>query len=279
MIFPGDNGPYTEPPEYFLTTEPEDIGQDIVFLTTQQDVSLSETNSKETEEMQHGRTYNPTKQDKEAVLIETPPQFVTPTSEHQEIPSIKGTLEVAKKASYPDSFQPAPENPHTDHEVLPTPSPESGGPTFLTTEETTSKSTEPIEDPDWMVYNSTSEADLDEEYYEGSDLPVSQEDHTISVTSHHPAGSDSTVFGRLEEEEEDTTDSLVEISPHTEKMDPYSTDLQPYFTNGTEENQPVESEEETSDPSESLMGLNISSISERVPTFNTSKTAPFLFKT
>ncbi|XP_013880022.1 brevican core protein [Austrofundulus limnaeus] len=272
--FKSDNGPYTEPPEYFLPTEPEDIGQDIVFLTTQQDVSLSESNSKETEEMQHGQTHNPTKQDKEAVLIESPPQFVTPSSEHQEIPSTEDTREDVKKTSCPDSFQTAPENPHTDGDVLPTTSPEFGGPSLPTTEGTTSRSIESTEDPDWLVYNSTSEADLDEEQYEGSELPVSQEDHTINVTSDHPSVSESAVLGRLDEEEEEegTTDSLVEISPQIEKMDPYSTSLQPYFTNGTEENQPTEeSEEETSDPSdEGLMGLNISSISERVPTFNTS---------
>ncbi|GLD53245.1 brevican core protein-like protein, partial [Lates japonicus] len=56
--FRSDNGPYTEPPQDFLSTEPEDIGQDIVFSThpAQEELSLSEATEQGVEEVQHAQT-------------------------------------------------------------------------------------------------------------------------------------------------------------------------------------------------------------------------------
>ncbi|XP_017284056.1 brevican core protein [Kryptolebias marmoratus] len=267
--FKSDNGLYTESPQDFLVTEPEDIGQDIVFLTTQQDASLSEIMSKETEK-QHAQTSKPS-------------EFVTPSSEHQENPSTKDSWEVVKKISYPDSFQPAPEeNPHTDHEesqVLPTTSPKLDAltveeTTFLPADVTTSESMGPTEDHTYetgspqLVYNSTSEADLHEGHHEESDLPVTQEEHTTDITSAHPSVTESAVLGKLGEDV--TTVSVVEISPHTEDTEAHSTTPLPSFTNSTSENQSgdEESEEETTTPSDD--SLNTSSTSEGLPASNSS---------
>lgn len=235
--------------------------------------------SKETEETNNAPTHEPTKQHKEAAVKENPPRFVTPSED----PSTKDTGELVK-VIHPDSFQLAPEeNPHTAHEEsqVPPTSPTFAGLTvdndsLLTTDGAASESTPPTEEhmfgsesPDWLVHSSTSEADLDEERHEGSDLPVSQEDHTTDVTSDRPSVTESAVLGKLEEV---TADSAVGVSPRAEESDARSTTLLPSLTNSTYEDQSVEPEEETGDlTDDNLVGFNISSVSEEVPASNSSK--------
>ncbi|KAE8289242.1 Brevican core protein Brain-enriched hyaluronan-binding protein [Larimichthys crocea] len=125
------NGPHTESPQDSLTTEPEDIGQDIVFLTNpaEEEVSLSDVTTKGGEEVLHAQTANPVEQgpveaqsttsgyDKEQLLTAHIHQSVTPSSEHPEHSTPEDTLELIEKDSYPESYQPAPEeNPDKDHE-------------------------------------------------------------------------------------------------------------------------------------------------------------------
>ncbi|KAG8009781.1 Brevican core protein, partial [Nibea albiflora] len=124
------NGPHTESPQDSLTTEPEDIGQDIVFLTNsaEEEVSLSDVTTKGGEEVLHAQTANPVEQgpveaqsttsgyDKEPLLTAHIHQSVTPPPEHQEHSTTEDTEELIEKDSYPESYQPAPEeNPDTDH--------------------------------------------------------------------------------------------------------------------------------------------------------------------
>ncbi|XP_019120249.2 brevican core protein isoform X3 [Larimichthys crocea] len=125
------NGPHTESPQDSLTTEPEDIGQDIVFLTNpaEEEVSLSDVTTKGGEEVLHAQTANPVEQgpveaqsttsgyDKEQLLTAHIHQSVTPSSEHPEHSTPEDTLELIEKDSYPESYQPAPEeNQDKDHE-------------------------------------------------------------------------------------------------------------------------------------------------------------------
>ncbi|KAM8735488.1 brevican core protein isoform 3-T3 [Acanthopagrus schlegelii] len=134
--FKSDNGPYTESPQEFLATEPEDIGQDI-FLTNpaEEEFSPTKVTAKWVEEVQQAQTANPVKlgpveaqsptlgHDEEMLETVDLHQSVTPPSE-----STEDIVEVIEKASYPESYQPAPEenphtepeeNPHTEHEENP----------------------------------------------------------------------------------------------------------------------------------------------------------------
>ncbi|XP_045900937.1 brevican core protein isoform X2 [Micropterus dolomieu] len=221
--FRSDNGPYTESPQDFLATEPEDIGQDIVFLTNpaQEEFSLSEVTAKGGEEVQRAQTANPVKQgpeeahpprtgyDKEPLLTVDLHQSVTPPSEHQAHLFTEDTLELIEKARYPDSYQPAPEeSPDTDDEeshVLPTASLKANGvvtvgeeSTLPTTGATTSESVEPSEHHiseneslDAPAVNETSGTDANGlfnsslEVPQEGDLPVVQEDHTPDVHLDH----------------------------------------------------------------------------------------------
>lgn len=146
FFFSGDNGPYTESPQDFQATEPEDIGQDIVFIPSQveKELSMSEVMAKGGEEVIHTQTATPVKQgpveaqsptlshEQELPLAESLQHSTTPQSESVEHWSTVDTLELIERASYPESYQPAPEeNPHIDHEqdqeshLLLTPSPDS----------------------------------------------------------------------------------------------------------------------------------------------------------
>lgn len=131
FFFSGDNGPYTESPQDFQATEPEDIGQDIVFIPNQveKELSMSEVMAKGGEEVVHTQTATPVKQgpveaqsptldhEQELPLAEDLQHSTTPQSESLEHSSTVDTLELIERASYPESYQPAPEeNPHIDHE-------------------------------------------------------------------------------------------------------------------------------------------------------------------
>ncbi|KAK2845077.1 hypothetical protein Q5P01_011736 [Channa striata] len=133
--FKSVNSPYTEPPQGFLATEPEDIGQDIIFLTNP---AQEEVTAKGGEQVQRAHTVSPVKQgpvevqsptlrfDKDP-LLSVDLHSVTPLPDHQEHISTKGTWEQIEKASYTESYQPAPEGTsETDHEesyLFPTTSP------------------------------------------------------------------------------------------------------------------------------------------------------------
>ncbi|KAM9353601.1 LOW QUALITY PROTEIN: brevican core protein [Symphorus nematophorus] len=310
LFIPGDNGPYTESPQDFLATEPEDIGQDIVFLTNpaEEEFSLSKVTAKAGEEVQHAQTANPVKlgpveaqsptlgYDKEPSLMVDPHQSVTPPSEHL---STEKTEEIIGKASYPESYQPAPEeNPHADHEeshhVLPTAGDES---TLPTTDATTSESEETsehhisvTESLDTPGPNATSGTDANELLSSSSvvpqegDLPVLQEDHTPDVHLENSetelvySSTSYDVSGQPEEASSGTVEeiSALTTSPHTEETDVHSTTLLPSFDNSTPENHPTEEEsgeestnarleEETQNSvTQSLIGMDTSATSELV---------------
>ncbi|XP_076593416.1 brevican core protein isoform X2 [Chaetodon auriga] len=295
--FRSNNGPYTESPLDFLATEPEDIGQDIVFLTnpSEEQLSLSEVTAKGGDEVHHAQTANPVKQgpveaqsptlgyDKEPVLTVDPHQSVTPPSEHQEHLPTEDTLELIEKASYPESYQPAPdENPDADHEshIPPTGSPKADGvltvgedSTLPTTDATSSAESEETTEHHISVTESldtpgqiaTSGADANEllssspEVPQEGDLPVLQEDHTPDVHPEHASETEldhsSTSHvdsGQPEEASAGTVEeiSALTVSPHTEGAGVHSTTLLPSFDNSTPESHPTgeESGEETANP-------------------------------
>lgn len=247
------------------------------------------------EEVLRAQTANPVKQDpvnaqsptlgydKEPLLTVDLHQSVTPPSEHQEHLSTEDTRELVEKASYPDSYQPVPEeSPDTDHEeshVLPTTSPTADSvvtavedSTLPTSDVTTSESGEPpehhiseTESLDTLAVNATSGADANElldsspEVPQEGDLPVLQEDHTPDVHLEHASETElvysSTsydVSGQPEEASAGTVEEISEVttSPHTEETDVHSTTLLPSFDNSTPENHPTEEEsgEESASP-------------------------------
>ncbi|XP_023144138.2 brevican core protein isoform X1 [Amphiprion ocellaris] len=290
--FRSDNGFYTESPQDFLATEPEDIGQDIVFFTNpaQEEVSQSDVTPTIVEEVQRALMTNPAKQDpvethsttlgydKEPLLTVDLPQSMTPLSEHQEHLPTKDTWTPIEKASYPESYQPAPEeNPDTDDEeshVHPPTSPTddseltvaedssipSVDPTTLVNEDTLEPHISDTESPDTLDVNATSGVDVYEqlnsssEVHQESDLPVLQEDHTPDAHLEHASGTElvysSTSYDVSEQPEEASTGTAEEISvvtttsPHTEETDVHSTTPLPSLDNSTSENHPTEEDSE-----------------------------------
>lgn len=214
--------------------------------------------------------------DKEPLLIVDLYQSATPPSEHHVL-STDVALEIIGKASYPESYQPAPkENLHTDHEeshVLATTSPKADyvetigeGSTLTTTDETTAESGDTPEHPGSVteslrtpVLNATSESNANE-LLDGSpvvpqegDLPVLQEDHPPDVHLEHSSETElihwSTFHDLSGQPEKASAGTVEEIpvltaSPHTEKADVHSTTLVPSFDNST----PQESGEESANP-------------------------------
>lgn len=317
---PGDNSPYTESPQDFLATEPEDIGQDIIFFTNpaQEEVSLSAVTAKGGEEVLQAQTANPVKQgfvkdqfptpgyDKKLLVTVDFHQSVTLPSQHQEHLSTKDTWEPVEKASYPESYQPAPEeNPDTDHDeshIQPTSSPETDdvsttdGTTAEPSERHVSEYNQETESLDTPVVNATSGADANEllnsssEAQQETDLPVSQEDHTpvadledASETELVHSSASYDVSGQPEEASAGNEEemSVMTTSAHTEEPDVLSTTALPSFDNSTPENHPAEEEsgEESANPDEetqnpvtySLVAMETSSTSGLVPTADSSK--------
>lgn len=184
-----------------------------------------------------------------------------------------------EKASYPESYQPAPdENLHTDHEeshVLPTTPPKAEDVVTVgqdsplpTTDATTLESREKSEQHvsvteslDTPGLNATSGSDAHEllnsspEVPQEGDLPVLQEDHTPDGHLKHTFETElvysSTFYDVSGQPEEASAGTFEEISvltttsPHTEETDVHSTTLVPMFDNSAP---PEESGEETANP-------------------------------
>lgn len=255
LLSPGDNGPYTDSPQD-LATEPEDIGQDIVFVTTtpQEEVSMNEATTDGAEEVQPVYTTNPIKPvavDAHSVTMSQftvdLPQTVTPPSDHQEHMPTTDSGELIKKVYHPESYQPAPEedpDPHDEESsVLPSPSadvvtvayseiiptsdvinPEQGEPTGHHSSATES----PLQSTVFVSLATPGADDLHQE----SDIPVLQEEHksyvhseNVAVTEFVYATISSDVSGQPEEASTDTFEemSVVKTSFPTEVEDVLST--------------------------------------------------------
>lgn len=220
-LLPGDNGPYTESPLDFLATEVEDIGQDIVFLPSavEEEFSISEVMAKGGEDLLHAQTATPVKQgpveaqspalgrDQVVPLVEDLPPSATPSSQTFKHSSTVDTVELMEQVSYPESYQPVPEeNLHIDHEeshVLPTSSfQETAAEEFVasltvppTTDGTTLATAEtsgyhPSVTESLFIWGPN--ATEDDQLFSSSvvpqegDLPVVQEDHTTPVIPSEP---------------------------------------------------------------------------------------------
>ncbi|TDH11267.1 hypothetical protein EPR50_G00059240 [Perca flavescens] len=214
-----NNGAYTESPQDFLATKPENIGQDIVFLTNpaEEEFGRGEAAAKGAEEVQLARTASPVQQshmeaqaitlsyDKQPFTVDIS-ESVNRTSEHQEhLSTENSTWEAIEKASHTENYQPASEgNPDTDHDeshTFPTTSPKADG-VVTVDEDSTSPandatipaSAEPseyhisvTESLGTTAVSATSGADANEllssspEVPQEGDLPVLQEDHTTDA--------------------------------------------------------------------------------------------------
>lgn len=133
----GDNGPYSEVPLHAFTTEPDDIGQDIVPFADPMEDIYTEVVPKGGEMLHQGQAFSPltpgfqsptSRSDKEPALMRNLP--VTPSSKHEEHSSSDAS-EVTEKVSDPEFNQPAPEeDSQTDSleaRVRPTTSPATEG--------------------------------------------------------------------------------------------------------------------------------------------------------
>lgn len=239
--------------------------------------------------------------DKEPLLIVDLYQSVTPLSEHQDVLSTDETLELIGKASYPESYQPAPkENLHTDHEeshLLATTTPKADyvetigeGSTLSTTDATTAESGDTPEHPGSVteslhapIFNAASESNVNE-LLDGSpvvpqegDLPVLQEDHTPDVHLEHSAETElihGSTFHDISGQPEKASAGTVEeipvltASPHTEEAGVHSTTLVPSFDNST----PQESGEESANPP--LNEDAQTSVTQALISLDTSKLIP-----
>ncbi|MEQ2199984.1 hypothetical protein XENOCAPTIV_018976, partial [Xenoophorus captivus] len=280
-----DNGPYTESPQDALTTGLEDIGQDIVFQTTQEDATLSEATPEGRGEIQHAQATNPVKQ-----VPETSPQTLTPLPDHDETFSTRESWELIKKESYSDSYQPAPKGtPNKDHEeshLFPTSSQFDAHENLTTPiiSITSSGSFVPKEGQtsetvslDWLAVNVTSEGDLEKIHHEESDLPVSEEDYSTDVLSKHVFVTEPAV-SVIPEEDARTVVQIpaVTTSSHTEEDNVSSTSQFTSLAYSTSESPAEEvSGEGTSDALDedtqgsvtpSWMGMGAVSTSVVVPT-------------
>ncbi|XP_075994423.1 brevican core protein [Genypterus blacodes] len=277
--FRSANEPYTESPQDFLATKPEDIGQDIVSQTVRDEVSLSEVTAHEDAETlpvpEDHEVKEVTVEDqtptsshvKELLLTVDLHGSVTPTSEHGEHLSTTDVWEPVEKASYPESYQPAPEeSPHTTHLLStdeeshehPTSSPEVYGAltvedsTLLTTVPPTSESQEPSEtqgtqSPDMASVHSTSGAaatELLEQSTEEHDL----QEHTPDVHMEHATETElvysSTSSGKQEEVSTSRAGevSVIATSPPAEEPDRHSTTHLMFFDFSSPEFHPTEEE-------------------------------------
>lgn len=272
FFFSGDNGPYTESPQDFQATEPEDIGQDIVFIPSQveKELSMSEVMAKGGEEVVHTQTATPVKQgpveaqsptlghEQELPLAEDLQHSTTPQTESLEHSSTVDTLELIERASYPESYQPAPEeNPHIDHEqdqdqeshLLPTASPDAGDQETVD-EESISPTTDgamsagvensehhlsPTDSLDTAGLNAASATEASELPSSSpgvpreGDLPVVQEDPTPDAPLEHVSKTDLIHPGVSHDAavqvEETSTGSDEETSPLTASPDTEEPDV------------------------------------------------------
>ncbi|XP_032367309.1 brevican core protein isoform X1 [Etheostoma spectabile] len=250
-----NNAAYTESHQDFLATEPENIGQDVVFLTNpvEEDFDWGKATAKGGKEVQRAHTANPGQQshmeaqavtltyDKRPLTVDIH-SSITPPSEHQEPWSTeKGTWEVLEKAGNTENYQPASEdNQDRDYDTTSaTTSPKADGvvafdedstlPTNDATLPASAESSEPhisvTESLGTTAVYATSGADATEllsssaEVPQEGDLPVLQEDHTteahLDLTSEAPHVYSSTSYEVPGQPEEDSTGSAVEISAVT----------------------------------------------------------------
>lgn len=269
FFFSGDNGPYTESPQDFHATEPEDIGQDIIFIPSQveKELSMSEVMAKGGEEVVHTQTATPVKQgpmeaqsptlghEQEPPLEEGLQHSTTPQSESLEHSSTVDTLDLIERASYPESYQPAPEeNPHIDHEqdqeshLLLTASPDAGNQETVDEESISSTSdgamsagvensehhpsaTDSLNTAGLNAASATEASELPSsspEVPRESDLPVVQEDPTPDAPLEHVSEADlvhsrTSHDAAVQVEEASTSSdeetSALTASPDTEEPD------------------------------------------------------------
>ncbi|XP_068179802.1 brevican core protein [Antennarius striatus] len=221
--FRSRHGPYTDSPQDFVATEPEDIGQDVIFFT-----DAAEEFTKVTEEEgEWSQTASPVESLSPAHDVET-----SWTSENQERLSIEDTWEPVEKARYPESHQPAPEeHPHVD------PPPTAEGILPTTDEPTSEFHLSLTESPEASRLSVTSGATelLRSSSEVPQDLPVLQEDHTSRkalVYSGQPEAAGAVL--------------ALTGSPHTEGTDArFTTRVSPSDEDTPEEHQ---SEEESTSP-------------------------------
>ncbi|XP_004078515.1 brevican core protein [Oryzias latipes] len=259
------HGFYTESPLDFLATEPEDIGQDILFSTTQEDVSIGDAFFNQNERMQSTQTTNPTEEDpidaesrtedsdKDPSSTKEPFQTLVPLSEHPESPSTHNTDEEVKKASHPESYQPRPSHsPDAVHENPDTSSPrlnisvtDKDVPSHLN-ESTDPTDISETESPVLLLLNATSE--LEEVHQEEKDLPVSQEDHTSHIHLDHSSLTQSIVPEQLQEATADSTEEMFAVTTlsHTEGTEVHFVTLSASFDHSEAESH--EADEETANP-------------------------------
>uniref|UniRef100_A0A4W6D3G1 Brevican n=1 Tax=Lates calcarifer TaxID=8187 RepID=A0A4W6D3G1_LATCA len=209
---------------------------DVYCFRSKRPVShLSEATEQGVEEVQHAQTVRPV----ELVPLFTGDlhQSVTPPSELQQLFSTEDTWEPVERASYPESYQPAPEeNPTTDHEehrLHSTASPEADGevtkgedwtlPTATLSETVTQ---------DTAGVHATSGAGADEllnissEVHQEGERPVSPEDHTAEVQLEHATETElvysSTSYDVSGQPEEASAGTAEEVSAVTTSAEPDS---------------------------------------------------------
>ncbi|XP_039662098.1 brevican core protein [Perca fluviatilis] len=288
-----NNGAYTESPQDFLATKPENIGQDIVFLTNpaEEEFGRGEATAKEGEEVQRPRTANPVQQSHMEA------QAVTLSYDKQPF-----TVDIRESVQDGDN----PDADHDESHTFPTTSPKADGGVTVD-EDSTSPANDSIpasaepsehhisvtESLGETAVNTTSGADASEllssspEVPQEGDLPVLQEDHTtdahLDLTSEAQHVYSSTSYEVSGQPEEASAGSAEEISaatfsPHTEETGVYSTaPLLPSFDHSTPENHQAEEEsgEESVNPlldeatqtpvTQSLVGMDTSAPSELAP--------------
>lgn len=194
----------------------EDIGQDIVFFPSrlEEEFSKSEVMAKGSEEFMHAQTATPIKlgpieAQSQTLVVKDFQQSAAPSSETFNHLSTVDTVQLIEQGSYPESYQPEPEeNLHIDHEeshVLPTSSYQEIATkevvAFSTVSPTTDGTTlaaasghHPLATKSMHTWASNAwPATEDDQLFSGSsvvpqegDLPVVQEDHTTPVVPSEP---------------------------------------------------------------------------------------------
>lgn len=217
----GDHGPYTASPQDFLATEPEDIGQDIVFLTNpaQEEVSISVATAEEGEEQPRGHTANPAQQ--------SPAQVQSPTLPYDKEPHLTEDLqstappsEHVEKSSYPESSLAAPGESHTASPKTSAVLAVVDAATLPAANATPELRVSENETLDTMVYDVASVTEADEllgsssDMYQENDLPVLQEDQTPADRRHRAPVTEPTHSGTSyvpSPEPEDERAATVEV--------------------------------------------------------------------
>ncbi|XP_055359373.1 brevican core protein-like isoform X2 [Betta splendens] len=249
--FRSENGPYTDPPHDLLTTEPEDIGQDIVFSTnpSQEEFSVSQQTSS-LEKVQSPTTcYEP-----------------APTGVLEAIapPPDQDSWEPVAKAHYPESHAPE-ETPASAH-AQPTAGDAFTSPTAGGKAQRSESHFSKNESLDLLEVNVTSAAaeellDGSLDAYEEEDLPVSQEDHAPDDASQtEPIHSNSS--GAVLPE----PDHVTSASSHTEGTDPSpSAPDNPPTQEESGDQGPNLEEDPQNAATQSLLGVEVIASSELLP--------------